>query len=160
MNNKILALLQDNARYSAQQLADMLGITAAQAEADIKELETAGIVKGYRPVINYEKLSVDHVSAFIELRVTPKKECGFDEIAQRIMRFDEVENVTLMSGGYDLSVEVHGKTFQDIAMFVAKRLSTLDGVISTATHFVLRRYKEDNVILVDEEREDRRNYVL
>lgn len=160
MKDRLLHLLQENARYSTQQLADMLGVSARQVEEALNELETQGIIKGYRPVINYEKTQANRVSAFIELRVTPKKEYGFDEIAKRIMRFDEVENVTLMSGGYDLSVEVHGKTFQEIAMFVARRLSTLDGVISTATHFVLRRYKEDNVILVDDEPEDGRSYVL
>ena len=102
---------------------------------------------GKRPaLIDWDKAGADRVQAIIELRVSPKRDCGFDEVAANIARFDEVDSVMLMSGGYDLSLVMSGKSFQDIALFVAKRLSPLDDVLSTATHFVLRTYKKDGVL--------------
>ncbi|HPU58822.1 MAG TPA: Lrp/AsnC family transcriptional regulator, partial [Candidatus Avimonas sp.] len=113
------------------------------------------VIRGYKAVVDWEKTDRPYVTALIELRVTPKRDFGFDSIAETIMRFNEVESVYLMSGGYDLAVIVSGRTFKDIAMFVAKRLSTLDSVISTATHFVLQRYKESGIILRGEEKDER-----
>lgn len=156
--DKLLELLSENARLSTEQLAVMLNITPKQVSDKIEEYEKAGIIRGYKALVNWEKVDKNKASALIELRVTPKRERGFDEIANRIMQFDEVESVYLMSGGYDLAVKVHGKSMQDIAMFVMRRLSTLDSVLSTATHFILTRYKDGGVILnADEEKDERRS---
>ncbi len=152
---KMIKLLQQNARLSNEQLGAMLGCTAAEAAAQIADLEKRGIIKGYKPIIDYDKLDGEIVTALIELKVTPKKGLGFEEIAKRIMEYDEVDSVYLMSGGYDLSVTVKGKTFKDIALFVAHRLATLDSVISTATHFVLSCYKDTGVILCDDVKDER-----
>ena len=152
---KIIKLLEQNARLSNEQLGAMLGCSAAEAAAQIAELEKKGIIKGYKPIIDYEKISGELVTALIELKVTPKKNLGFEEIAKRVVEYDEVESVYLMSGGYDLSVRVKGKTFKDIALFVAHRLATLDSVVSTATHFVLSCYKDTGVILCDASSDER-----
>ena len=155
MNTELLKLLYQNAKYNPQDLADMLGLSVEKVNADIKELEDAGLICGYKAVIDWEKLDGAYVSALIELKVTPQPDAGFEETAKKIMKFKEVETVYLMSGGYDLCVIVKGKTFQEVAMFVAKQLATLKTVVSTATHFVLRRYKELDVVIVDDESDDR-----
>ena len=152
---KMIKLLKQNARLSNEQLGAMLGCTAGEAAARIADLEKKGIIKGYKPIIDYDKLDSEIVTALIELKVTPKKGLGFEEIAKRIMEYDEVDSVYLMSGGYDLSVTVKGKTFKDIALFVAHRLATLDSVVSTATHFVLSCYKDTGVILCDDVKDER-----
>lgn len=158
MNMKLLKLLNKNARYSLADLATMTGRTTEEVVADIEELEKAGIIRGYKTVIDWERLDNTYVSALIELKVTPKAGLGFEEIAKKVMKYPEVESVYLMSGGYDLCVMVKGKTFQGVAMFVAKELSTLESVTSTATHFVLRRYKELDVELCDDDRDDRGHF--
>lgn len=155
MNTKLLKLLNKNARYNIAELASMLGISEEQAAADLKELEKNGVIHGYKPIIDWEKVDSVMVSAIIELKVTPKSGLGFEEVAERVMRYSEVESVYLMSGGYDLCVLVKGKTFQQVAMFVAKELSTIDSVVSTSTHFVLRRYKEQDVCLFEGNGDDR-----
>ena len=130
-------------------------MTEDEAGEAIARYEQSGIICGYKTVINWEKLEqTDKVTAIIELKVTPRKDTGFEAIAEEIMGFDEVESVSLMSGGYDFSVCVTGRTFQEIALFVAKRLAPLDSVTSTATTFVLKRYKEDGIVL--SERDDER----
>ena len=146
MNLKLLKLLGKNARYEYKDLATMLGSDEASVKSDIAELET---------VIDWEKLDTAAVSALIELKVSPQADYGFEEIAKRVMKYEEVESVYLMSGGYDLCVMVRSKTFQQVAMFVAKELSTIDAVVSTATHFILRRYKELDVILCEDNEDDR-----
>jgi hypothetical protein len=148
--NDLLTLLSENARLTAAQLAVMLNKTEAEVAAAVKSYEESGVIKGYKALIDWDKAPVKSASAIIELKVTPKKETGFDEIARRVMAFDEVESVYLMAGAYDFAVIVRAATIQDIAMFVAKRLSTLDSVISTATHFVLTRYKDSGMILCDD----------
>ncbi len=158
MNMKLLKLLSKNGRMSIEELATMTGRDEADLVLEIKELEDAGIIRGYKAVIDWERLDDTYVSALIELKVTPKAGLGFEEVAKRVMKYPEVESVYLMSGGYDLSVMVKGKTFQGVAMFVAKELSTLEHVTSTATHFVLRRYKELDVELCDEKKDDRGLY--
>lgn len=158
--DRLLTLLNEDARYTNAQLAVMLGTTEEAIEAKIKEYEKDGVIKGYKAIIDWEKVKVDRLTALIELKVSPKKNFGFDEIAETIMRFDEVESVYLMSGAYDLAVIVSGKTFQDIAMFVAKRLSPLESVLSTATHFILSRYKQDGISFRNEPVDDRRNILL
>lgn len=155
MNTKLLKLLQKNAKYSNADLAVMLGISEAEVAAQIESLEKEGLIRGYKAVIDWEKLDTSYVSALIELKVSPQADYGFEEIAKRVMKYPEVESVYLMSGGFDLCVMVKSKTFQEVAMFVAKELSTIDAVVSTATHFVLRRYKELDVILCDDQKDDR-----
>ena len=153
----LLSLLKENARLPNAQLAVMLGKTEEEVEKEIADYQQKGIIKGYKALINWEKVDHHKTTALIELKVQPKKESGFDEIAKKIMQFSKVESVYLMSGGFDLAVMVHGDSIQDIAMFVAKRLSPLDSVLSTATHFILTRYKEGDVILTSPKEEDRRN---
>lgn len=160
MNTKILRILADNARCSIEDIAAMTGLCEEEIKSDIKELEEAGIIRGYKTVIDWEKLDNASVSALIELKVIPQDEYGFEKIAETVMKYREVETVYLMSGAYDLTVIVKGKTFQEVAMFVAKELATMHGVTSTATHFVLRRYKELDVVLVGEEQDDRGAYSL
>lgn len=152
---KLLKLLDSDARLTNEQLAVMLGTGEKEVAEKISEYEKAGVIQGYKAVIDWDRTDREYVTALIELRVTPKRDLGFEEIADRIMRFDEVESVYLMSGGYDLAVIISGRTFKDIAMFVAKRLSTLDSVLSTATHFVLRRYKDAGMIFLGEEKDER-----
>ena len=160
MNLKLLNLLNDNARYSLEELSTMLGASKTEVAAQIDEMEKAGLIRGYKAVIDWERLDTAYVSALIELKVTPTAGLGFEEVAERVMQYDEVESVYLMSGGYDLCAIVKGKTFQQVAMFVAKELSVIDSVISTATHFVLRRYKEMDVKLMGETTDDRGNISL
>lgn len=159
MKEKILKILCESARTSNAQIATMLGVTEEEVAAAIAEMEADGIINGYTAAVNWEKLENNYVSAMIELRVTPQHNFGFDEIAQRIMEFEEVKSVYLMSGGFDLLVELRGTSFQEIALFVAKRLSPMESVVSTATHFLLTRYKEDGISFVNGE-EDRRSMVL
>ncbi len=159
MNIKLLKLLGKNARLNISDLATMLGSDKETVEKEIAEMEKAGLIRGYKAVIDWEKLDSAAVSALIELKVSPQADYGFEEIAKRVMKYDEVESVYLMSGGYDLCVMVRSKTFQQVAMFVAKELSTIDAVVSTSTHFILRRYKELDVILTDGN-DDRGNFLL
>lgn len=155
MNTKLLNLLNQNARYSIHDLSVMLDMDEADVVNEISAMEKSGLIRGYKTVIDWESLDKAYVSALIELRVTPQPDAGFEDIAKRVMKYPEVETVYLMSGGYDLCVIVKGKTFQDVAMFVAKQLAPMKSVLSTATHFVLRRYKELDVELFSTEKDDR-----
>ena len=160
MNIKILKVLANNARCSVEDIATMTGFTVEEVKNDIAELEKTGLIRGYKAVIDWEKLDNAYVSALIELKVIPQDAYGFEKIAETIKKYREVESVYLMSGSYDLCVIVKGKTFQEVAMFVAKELATIPAVTSTATHFVLRRYKELDVVLVGEDQDDRGAYSL
>ncbi|MCD8025378.1 MAG: Lrp/AsnC family transcriptional regulator [Clostridiales bacterium] len=161
MEEKLLQLLSSNSGFTTAEIATMLGEPEDYIKAQIKEYENRGIIKGYQAVINWEKVEGTYVEALIELKVTPKMETGFDEMAELCMAFDEVESVYLMAGAYDFALIVKGETMQDIAMFVAKKLSTVDGVLSTATHFIMRRYKDRGMNLTaSEECEDGRNLIL
>ena len=153
--DKLLKLLDENARLTNAQLATMLGVTEDEVRRQIAELEKSGAIRAYKAVVDWDKTDRQVVTAIIELKVTPRRDVGFESIAEQVMAFEEVESVYLMSGGYDLSVRVNGRSFQDIAAFVAKRLSTLDSVISTATHFVLRRYKDNDVMFLGENQDER-----
>lgn len=153
--NDIIRILQQNARISDAELAEMLGITAEEAAAKIRELETSGIIKGYSVIVNEELYDKSAVYATIELKVTPQRDCGFDDIAKTIMMYDEVESISLMSGAYDLAVQVKGNNLKDVALFVSERLSTIDGVLSTATHFLLKKYKEKGIFIDAEETDER-----
>jgi len=154
---KILSLLRNNARLSNRELAVMLGISEEEAAAKIKALEKEGIIKGYLTVCNESKVDNAPVHAMIELKVVPMKELGFQDIANRVVALEAVDSVYLMAGDYDLAVFVRGKTMQEVATFVAKRLATLDSVLSTNTHFILNKYKEDGIILEDGSTQDIRS---
>ena len=160
MNLKLLKLLSKNARLKDDELAVMTGTDEKDVHKNIAEMEKEGLIRGYKAVIDWERIDNSHVSALIELKVTPKAGLGFEEVAMKVSKYPEVESVYLMSGGYDLSVTVRGKTFQEVAMFVAKELSTIDSVISTTTHFILRRYKELDVELIGKPTDDRGNFSL
>ena len=146
MNTKLLKLLNRDARTEPADLAVMLGMTEEEVRREIDEMEAAGIIRGYKAVIDWERLNDAYVSAIIELKVTPQYNRGFDAIAERIYNYPEVQSVYLMSGAYDLCVILEGKTIREVALFVAQRLAPLEAVLSTATHFVLRKYKDKGVI--------------
>ena len=145
--NRLLALLSESTNFSTAQLAMMLNEPEDYIKAQIREYEKSGIIVGYKALVNWEKVQDAGVTALIELKVTPKMETGFDEIAQRITEFEQVESVYLMAGAYDLAVYVRGETIQDVATFVSRKLSAMEGIISTATHFLLKRYKEGGILL-------------
>lgn len=160
MNTKLLKLINKDSRISTSDLATMLGITEEAVRTQIAELEQSGIISGYKAVIDWDRLDGAYVSAIIELKVTPKAGLGFEDVAAKVMKYPEVESVYLMSGVYDLNVVVKGKTFQEVAKFVAKELATIESVTSTATHFVLRRYKELDVALLGTGKDERGSYLL
>ena len=149
--NDLIKLLNQNARFSNEELAAMLGTTPKDIADQIEQLEKNGVIKGYSVILDESLADKDMVMAIIELKVTPQRDCGFDEIAKTIMMYDEVDSISLMSGSYDLSVTVKGKNLQDIALFVAQRLSTIEGVLSTTKkkEFLLRtRIKTKGVLLL------------
>ena len=154
---EILQLLKDNARLSSEDIAAMTKKTVAEVNQIIKKFEDEGVILKYSAILNPDKVSEnkEKVRAIIEIQVTPEREHGFDAIAERIYRFPEVKTVNLMSGGYDLQVILEGENIQEVAFFVARKLSTLNGVKSTKTHFVLKTYKENDVIYVDEKKDRR-----
>lgn len=157
---QLLKILENNARLPLEDIAAMLGKSSAEVSAMMDLARAQGLIKGYKTLVDWEKAGVDRVEAVIELHVSPKKSRGFDEIATTIASFEEVESVLLMSGGYDLQLIIKGKTFQEVALFVAKRLSPLDDVLSTATHFVLRTYKKEGKLYQAEEIDERECTVL
>ena len=160
MNIKLLKLLDKHARYTNEELAVMLGVSEDEVRAEVAALERAGVIRGYKAVIDWDKLDSAYVSAIIELKVTPKAGLGFEDVAAKVMKYPEVESVYLMSGVYDLNVVVKGKSLQDVANFVAKELSAMESVTSTATHFVMRRYKELDVELLGSGKDERGSYLL
>ena len=160
MKNELLKLLSRNARYTNEELAAMLGSDAKTVAEQIAELEKEGVICGYKAVIDWDRLDDNNVSAIIELNVVPKADLGFEEVAEKVMSYHEVESVYLMSGVYDLNVVVKGKTLQDVARFVARELATIDSVTSTTTHFVMRRYKEMDVKLCDLSKDARGQFWL
>ena len=153
--DKLLSLLKTNARLSNQELAAMLGTTADEVDDRIKELERKGIIKGYTAIVDEELTQNDSIAAYIELSVTPKAQVGYDDIARLIASYPEVESISLMSGGYDLAVTLRCRNIKDASLFVAQRLATIDGVISTSTHFFLQKYKENGIMLVDPMQDER-----
>lgn len=143
--NSILMLLDKNARMSYEDIAVATGKTVAEVKAEIKAYEEDGTIKGYTALIDWEKTDRNYVTAHIAVKILLNGKMGFDDIAEQLASFEEVEAVTLMSGAYDLSLTVSGKTFQEVAMFVASRLSPLEGVQSTSTTFLLKTYKERGI---------------
>jgi DNA-binding Lrp family transcriptional regulator len=152
---EILELLESNAKLTAKEIATMLSMEEATVESKIKEMEGNKIIIGYFTLVNWEKEGEEKVSAVIEVRMTPQRDVGFDAVAERISRFPEVQSVRLVSGTYDLSVTIEGASMREVNNFVATKLATIDGVVSTTTHFIMKTYKQDGVI-IDEDNEDRR----
>ena len=153
--DKLLRLLSENSNYTTAQLSMMLGEPEEAIEARIKEYEDSGVIRVYQAVVNWDDVPESGVMAIIELKVAPQMQKGFDDIAEKIMQYDEVECVYLMAGAYDLLLIVNGRTIQDVSSFVAKRLAAMPDMLSTATHFILKRYKEDGVPLVDKKKDGR-----
>ena len=146
---EILQLLAGDARLTSAQIAERTGRPEAEVSKAVAKLEKDGVIRRYKTVIDWEKAGVEHVFGFIEVRVSPERGVGFDSVAERIMGFPEVHSLYLMSGTYDLLVVVQGMTMREVAYFVAERLAPLDHVLSTATHFVLKRYKVDGDVLAE-----------
>lgn len=156
MREELLAIIEKNSRIDLKELAVILGVEEADVLQELEQLEKEGIICGYHTLINWEKTSIEKVNALIEVRVTPQRGQGFDTIAERIYKYPEVHAVYLISGGYDLMVTLEGKTLKEVSSFVSDKLSTLDSVLSTATHFILKKYKDHGTILSkknDDERE-------
>ncbi len=158
---EILDLLRQNARLSIEDIAAMTKKTAAEVDAIIKQLEDDGIILKYAAIVNPEKDSEakGKVRAEIEIQVIPEREHGFDALADRIYRFPQVKSLYLMSGGYDLKVIIEGDTLQEVALFVSRKLSTLEGVRSTKTHFILKTYKENGIVYIERDRDNREGVI-
>ena len=147
MREHILAIIEKNSRMSVKELAVILGAEEIDVANELKALEEEGIICGYHTMIDWEKTDIEKVTALIEVRITPQRGQGFDNLAERIYKYPEVNSVYLISGGYDLLVSLEGKSLKQVSSFVSDKLSTLDGVLSTATHFVLKKYKDHGTIL-------------
>jgi DNA-binding Lrp family transcriptional regulator len=156
MSQEILYHMENNAKLTASELAVLTGQSENEVTEEIARLEASGVICGYYTLINWEKAEGEHVTALIEVKVKPERGKGYDKIAERIYRFEEVQSVYLMSGGYDFCVLVDGKTMKDIAYFVSYKLSTLESIHSVATHFVLKKYKEHGVVIDGEAADDER----
>lgn len=146
MDNKILELLEQDGRLSKKQIAMMLAKEEGDVRKIVEDYEKEGVILGYKAIVDWDKTDREYATALIELKVTPQYNRGFDAIAERIYNYPEVQSVYLMSGAYDLCVILEGKTIREVALFVAQRLAPLEAVQSTATHFVLRKYKDKGVI--------------
>lgn len=147
MREQILSILENNSRIEVKELAVRLGEDELKVANELKALEEEGIICGYHTMIDWEKTSIEKVTALIEVRIAPQRGQGFDNIAERIYKYPEVNSVYLISGGYDLLITLEGKSLKDVSGFVTYKLSTLDGVLSTATHFILKKYKDHGTIL-------------
>lgn len=158
MRTDILNLIQNNSKLDVADLALMLGMEEEAISKEISSMEKEKIISGYHTLINWDKTNTERVTALIEVKVTPQRGEGFDKIAERIYRFKEVTAVYLMSGGFDLTVIIEGSTMKEVALFVGQKLAPLESVLSTATHFVLKKYKDYGIIL-DEEKKDERMVV-
>ena len=145
--NELLKLLENDAKLTPDMLAAMLGKETGDIKARIDEYEKDGTIAGYSALIDWEKTDREYVTALIELKVTPQRDLGFDRVAERIYNYPEVQSLYLMSGGFDLCVVIEGKTMREVALFVAEKLAPMDSVLSTATHFVLRKYKDKGIIM-------------
>jgi DNA-binding Lrp family transcriptional regulator len=155
MREEILKAIDKNSKISAADLAIMLGTTEKEIERTIKDMEDETVICGYPTLINWEKVNCERVTALIEVKVTPQRGLGFDKIAERIYQFNEVQSVYLMSGGFDLTVIIEGTTMREVAKFVSEKLAPMEAVLSTATHFVLKKYKEHGLPLVQARQDER-----
>ena len=155
MREEILSLLEKNSKINPKELGAMLGKSEIEIVNEIAKMEEEGIICGYHTLINWEKTSNERVDALIEVRVTPQRNQGFDAIAQRIYNYPEVNAVYLISGGYDLLVSLNGQSLKQVSTFVSEKLSTLESVLSTATHFVLKKYKDHGTIMAEKKQDIR-----
>ena len=155
--DKILNLLEENATLTAQQLAVMLNKEEGDIKKSIEAYEKDGVILGYKTIIDWDKTDKEYVTALIEVKLTPQRDRGFDKIAEKIYNYDEVKSVYLMSGSYDLCVVIEGKTMKEVAFFVAQKLATIEYITGTATHFVLKKYKDNGVIYGSSEIDERGN---
>lgn len=153
--DELLRILKSNALEKPENIARMLNITADEVRARIAEYERSGVIRGYQAIVNEDQLEMDRVTAVIEVKVTPEREGGFDRIAARISRFAEVQSAYLMSGAYDLLLFVSGRSLKEVAMFVSEKLATLEGVLSTSTHFMLKTYKHHGILMTEESTDER-----
>lgn len=160
MREELLKMIEKNSRINLKELAVLLGVEEIDIANELAALEADGIICGYHTLINWENTSVEKVSALIEVRVTPQRGQGFDHIAQRIYNYPEVDALYLISGGYDLLISLEGKSLKEIAMFVSDKLSTLDSVLSTATHFILKKYKDHGTVLAKKPSDEREMITL
>ena len=158
MREELLSIIEKNSRINVQELAVLLGVEETDVVNELADMEKEGIICGYHTLINWEKTSQEKVNALIEVRVTPQRGQGFDSIAERIYKYSEVHAVYLISGGYDLLVSLEGKSLKEISSFVSDKLSTLDSVLSTATHFILKKYKAHGTI-ISKKNEDEREMI-
>ncbi len=147
MREKILTIIEKNSRLTVKDIASILGENEAKVAAEIEALENEHIICGYHTLINWDKTNDERVDALIEVKVTPQRGLGFDSIAQRIYQYDEVDAVYLMSGSFDFTVLISGKTMKEVASFVSSKLSPMESVLSTATHFVLKKYKDHGTVI-------------
>ena len=158
--NDILRLLEQDGRYTAGQISAMTGRDAAEIESLIAQCEADGIILGYSAIVDWDKTSDENVTAIIEVKISPQRGDGYDRIAERIFQYEEVESLYLMSGAYDLAVHISGKSLREVSHFVFEHLATIDGVTSTATHFILKKYKEKHrAFTVAPEQEERLLFV-
>jgi len=151
----LLKLIRENAAFSTLQLADLLNISEDEVKKKIKDYQGEGLILGYHAIVNEEKLGYEIVRAVIEVKITPEREGGFDRLAERIAKYSEVRSCYLMSGGFDLLVIVEGRNLREVSTFVSEKLATIHGVISTATHFLLKPYKEQGVLMKPEVNSER-----
>lgn len=147
MREQILSIIEKNSRIDIKELAIILGVQEIDVANELQAMEEEGIICGYHTMIDWEKTSIEKVTALIEVRITPQRGQGYENIAERIYKYPEVNSVYLISGGYDLLVTLDGKSLKSVSSFVSNKLSTLDGVLSTATHFILKKYKDHGTIL-------------
>ncbi len=159
MKEELLSIIEKNSRIDLKELAAMLGISEIDAANEICALEKDGVIGGYHTLINWEKTNIEKVTALIEVKVTPQRGQGFDKIAERIYNYPEVKSVYLISGGYDLMVTIEEKSLKEISNFVTDKLSTLDRVLSTATHFILKKYKDHGTIMNKANNEEEREII-
>ncbi|WP_160673292.1 Lrp/AsnC family transcriptional regulator [Clostridium sp. C8-1-8] len=158
--DEILEILEKNSKYTAEEIAVMTGRTLEEVEKTIKKYEDDNIIVGYTTLINWEKTHKDSVTALIEVRVSPQRGEGFDKVAERIYKFPEVKACYLMSGGFDLTVIVEGKSLKEVSLFVSEKLAVQENVLSTATHFVLKKYKDNGTIFEEKTRDDREDIFI
>jgi len=160
MQEVLNILEKNNGKINTTQVANMLGISVEEVENRIAALEKAKIIVGYKTLIDWDKTDKEYVTALIELRVTPQRVEGFDRMAERIYKYPQVKSLYLMSGAYDLAVFIEGKTMKEVALFVAEKLAPMASVISTATHFVLKKYKQEGIVFDDDETDTRQVITL
>ncbi|MCM1112828.1 MAG: Lrp/AsnC family transcriptional regulator [Muribaculum sp.] len=155
MREELLAVIEKNSRIDLKELAVILGVQEIDVVNELQALEDEGVICGYHTLVNWEKTSLDKVTALIEVRVTPQRGQGFDNVAERIYRYPEVRSVYLISGGFDLMVILEGKTLREVSSFVSDKLAPLEQVLSTATHFILKKYKDHGTIFTQKPEDER-----